>query len=198
MIPIYQGIDVSNLDDNLKWADIILNTYPDFILLEIGKSTNNQLKINNYFWQDYNWLKKHEILIGAFWESGAKDKKQFDQEIKLLSNLLQTQNFQFDFPIYYKNNIKSIDKFEQTKNIKKVLDYFNNCKIPMGFGCSFDQLNNNLNYTQLVNYSLWISQEDTSCTSKLPYDIWQYKKQIMPNINLNYTYNLINQDLKLK
>lgn len=192
MIPLYQGIDVSNLDDDLNWVDIILNTYPDFIFLEIGKNINHQLKINNHFWQDYNWLKNHDVLIGAFWESNSNDTQDFNQETKLLSSLLRTQDFQFDFPIYYKNNSLSRDKFEQTKNIKNILDYFNDINVPMGLGCSFDYLNNNLNYTSLTNYSLWISQEDTSCTSKLPQDIWQYKKEIMPNINLNYCYKLLN------
>lgn len=193
MIPLYQGIDVSNLDDNLNWADIFLKVQPDFILLEIGKNTNHELKINNHFWQDYNWLKQHDVLLGCFWTSESNCDEDVKDEIKLISSLLKTQDFSFDFPIYYKQNTNFCDdKFVQTERIKKILNHFNNSGVPMGLGCSFEQLNNKLNYASLIDYSLWISQEDTSCTSVLPYDLWQYEKEIVPNINLNYCYKTLN------
>lgn len=191
----YNGIDVSKHQGTINWDQLATDSNVDFVIIRAGYGRYYPSQIDAQFETNYQQAKEHNIPVGAYWYSYATTADEVRQEMAAFCKTIQGKSF--EFPLYfdqeYEKSIVALSNETRTEIVTTALKYLEEQGYYAALYCSADWINNKLNYTSLAAYDLWIAQYASSCTSKLPYGMWQYSskgsvKGISGNVDMDRCY----------
>ena len=195
MVSKYEGIDVSKHQGTINWNSLSQDGKVQFVIIRAGYGRYYPSQIDSQFENNYKKAKELGIPVGTYWYSYATTVDEVKQEIAAFLKTISGKSF--EFPVYfdqeYEPGIVALTNEQRTELVKTALTELEKNGYYAGLYCSTDWINNKLNYTSLSNYDLWIAQYSSSCTSKLPYGMWQYSSSgsvsgISGNVDLNHCY----------
>ena len=195
MVSKFEGIDVSKHQGTIDWQKVKETGKVQFAILRAGYGRYYPSQVDQTFEYNYQQAKKLNIPVGAYWYSYATNVDEVKQEMACFLKTVQGKSF--EFPLYfdqeYEPGIVALSNEVRTDIVKAALEELKKAGYTAGLYCSADWINNKLNYSSLTNCELWIAQYSSSCTSKLPYGMWQYSSSgsisgITGNVDLNHCY----------
>ena len=195
MVIKFEGIDVSKHQGTINWTQLSQDPKVKFVIIRAGYGKYYPSQIDSQFESNYKKAKELGIPVGAYWYSYATSINEVKQEMAAFLKTIKGKTF--EFPIYfdqeYEKGIVALTNNQRTEIVKAALEELENKGYYAGLYCSADWINNKLNYSSLTSYDLWIAQYGNSCTSKLPYGMWQYSskgtvKGISGNVDLDHCY----------
>lgn len=180
----YTGIDVSSYQKEIDWVNVKKDNI-DFAIIRAGYRGYGTGKIvtDSYFSANIKGATSAGVKVGAYFFSQAINEEEAKEEATYIVNLVKSYKVKLpiiiDTEYSNKNHDGRADDLsveERTKVVKAFCDKVSKLGYTPMIYASKNWFNNNLNMSELSQYSCWVAHYTSSNSTdyKGDYDIWQY------------------------
>lgn len=195
-----KGIDVSAYQGTIDWS-AVANYGMGFAILRITESGN---KADSQFERNYSGCKQHNIPVGVYKYSYAKNVSEAQTEAKYVINALSGKSL--DYPVFYDlewSAQRQLGRATVEKIAVAFLTLVKQAGFKIGIYCNSDWYQNVLTDT-LKTYDCWIARYPSNDNGEMQnrlkpsYGVgWQYScKATIPGINTKVDRSIFWKDYK--
>ena len=194
---IAKGIDVSEHQDRINWAEV-QNEEIDFVILRLGWIGNKENHtIDKFFKENYESCVRLGIPVGVYVYSYCETEEAAKSAAKWTSE--QLKNKKITYPVFIDmedSQIENLDVQTLTDISKTFCEELKTSGYSkVGIYANKNWLVNKLDASQLSKYNIWLAHYTDKTDYSGKYDMWQYTssgtvKGIMGNVDMNYSYKI--------
>ena len=190
----YSGIDVSELQGNIRWNTIDKNKV-NFAMI---RATYGSSGVDSQFINNMNGISQTDIAYGVYHQSSAQNAQEAINEANHFINTIKSFKLSYPLALKIENEFamqKGKDFF--TSVILAFLNVLRENRYYPVLSASAQMLNNNINTNRLANTDIWLA-ELTEKASETPnykrnVTMWQYSDRgniagINGNVNLDISF----------
>ena len=194
---IAKGIDVSEHQDRINWAEV-QNEEIDFVILRLGWIGNKENHtIDKFFKENYESCVRLGIPVGVYVYSYCETEEAAKSAAKWTSEQLKDKKI--TYPVFIDmedSQIENLDVQTLTDISKTFCEELKTSGYSkVGIYANKNWLVNKLDVSQLSKYNIWLAHYTDKTDYSGKYDMWQYTssgtvKGIMGNVDMNYSYKI--------
>ena len=194
---IAKGIDVSEHQDRINWAEV-QNEEIDFVILRLGWIGNKENHtIDKFFKENYESCVRLGIPVGVYVYSYCETEEAAKSAAKWTSEQLKGKKI--TYPVFIDmedSQIENLDVQTLTDISKTFCEELKTSGYSkVGIYANKNWLVNKLDASQLSKYNIWLAHYTDKTDYSGKYDMWQYTssgtvKGIMGNVDMNYSYKI--------
>ena len=194
---IAKGIDVSEHQDRINWAEV-QNEEIDFVILRLGWIGNKENHtIDKFFKENYESCVRLGIPVGVYVYSYCETEEAAKSAAKWTSEQLKDKKI--TYPVFIDmedSQIENLDVQTLTDISKTFCEELKTSGYSkVGIYANKNWLVNKLDASQLSKYNIWLAHYTDKTDYSGKYDMWQYTssgtvKGIMGNVDMNYSYKI--------
>lgn len=194
---IAKGIDVSEHQDRINWAEV-QNEEIDFVILRLGWIGNKENHtIDKFFKENYESCVRLGIPVGVYVYSYCETEEAAKSAAKWTSEQLKDKKI--TYPVFIDmedSQIENLDVQTLTDISKTFCEELKTSGYSkVGIYANKNWLVNKLDASQLSKYNIWLAHYTDKTDYSEKYDMWQYTssgtvKGIMGNVDMNYSYKI--------
>lgn len=174
---MFDAIDVSKWQGTVDWT-AVKNAGVGHAMLRAGYGSSPG-QTDPQFQRNAAACERHGVQWGAYWYSYATTPAAARQEARCCLSVLQglKPGMPVAYDIEYEPGILALDNAARTALVHAFLGEVEAAGYYGILYASTDFLRNRLNWRALTCYDVWAAQYGSTCTSPLPYGIWQYSSK---------------------
>lgn len=194
---IAKGIDVSEHQDRINWAEV-QNEEIDFVILRLGWIGNKENHtIDKFFKENYESCVRLGIPVGVYVYSYCETEEAAKSAAKWTSEQLKGKKI--TYPVFIDmedSQIENLDVQTLTDISKTFCEELKTSGYSkVGIYANKNWLVNKLDVSQLSKYSIWLAHYTDKTDYSGKYDMWQYTSLgtvngIIGNVDMNYSYKI--------
>ena len=194
---IAKGIDVSEHQDRINWAEV-QNEEIDFVILRLGWIGNKENHtIDKFFKENYESCVRLGIPVGVYVYSYCETEEAAKSAAKWTSEQLKDKKI--TYPVFIDmedSQIENLDVQTLTDISKTFCEELKTSGYSkVGIYANKNWLVNKLDASQLSKYNIWLAHYTDKTDYSGKYNMWQYTssgtvKGIMGNVDMNYSYKI--------
>ncbi|HAQ63590.1 MAG TPA: hypothetical protein DCR23_03920, partial [Ruminococcaceae bacterium] len=201
------GIDVSKYQYDINWQKVKAAGV-DYAIIRLGfrgYGSEGKMKIDNYFEKNLSGAKAAGVDVGVYFFSQATTVDEAVAEASLVVNTLKGRSLQY--PVYFDTEYSSspsrtgrADKISKQTRTQCAIAFCETVKkagYRAGVYASKSFFNDELIFSSISKYEIWVAHYTKSVTSFQPYRMWQYTdKGIIDGISTKVDVNISLYDYK--
>lgn len=181
------GVDVSKHNGNVDWQAVKNAGYGNFALIRAGYGGNYTNQDDKQFERNISECERLGIPYGIYLYSYALNTNDAKNEVEHILRLAKKCGKNFKYGIWFDmedaDNYKKNHGMPSNSTLVDICYTFCNKVEAQGFYvgiyASLSWLNNQLNNSKLDRFDKWVAQwNNTGCTYKKVYSIWQYTNSV--------------------
>ena len=208
------GIDVSKYQGNIDWQKVKAAGV-DYAIIRLGftgygtgTSIQDKARIDNYFEKNLSGAKAAGIDVGVYYFSQAISAEEAVYEASLVVNNLKGRGLQY--PVYFDTEFSSspnrdgradgLSKQTRTQCAIAFCETVKKAGYRAGVYASKSFFENQLIFSNISQYEIWVAHYTSEVTTFSPYRMWQYTSSgtingISGRVNVNISlYDYKNSD----
>lgn len=177
------GVDVSKHNGNVDWQAVKNAGYGDFAIIRAGYGGDYTNQDDPQFERNVNECERLGIPYGVYLYSYALNTNDAKGEVNHILRLLKKVGKNFKYGVWF--DMEDADGYKKKHGMPSNSTLVNICYTfceavenagyYTGIYASLSWLNNQLNNSKLDRFDKWVAQwNNTGCTYKKVYSIWQY------------------------
>ena len=181
------GVDVSKHNGNVDWQAVKNAGYGNFAIIRAGYGGDYSNQDDPQFERNVNECEKLGIPYGVYLYSYALNTNDALNEVNHILRLIKKCGKNFKYGIWF--DMEDADNYKQKHGMPNNSTLVDICytfcdKVEaqgfyVGIYASLSWLNNQLNNSKLDRFDKWVAQwNNTGCTYKKTYSIWQYTNSV--------------------
>lgn len=174
---MFNAIDVSKWQGTMNWGTV-KNAGVRHAMIRAGYG-NSVRQTDPQFKRNAAQCIALGIDWGAYWYSYATSPAAARQEARCCLSVLQglKPGMPVAYDIEYEPGILALDNATRTEMVKAFLSEVEAAGYYGILYTSTNFIQTKLNWRELACYDVWAAQYGSTCTSPLPYGIWQYSSK---------------------
>lgn len=178
-----KGVDVSKHNGNVDWQAVKNAGYGDFAIIRAGYGGDYTNQDDPQFERNVNECERLGIPYGVYLYSYALNTNDAKGEVNHILRLLKKVGKNFKYGVWF--DMEDADNYKKNHGMPSnstlvdicytFCEAVENAGYYAGIYASLSWLNNQLNNSKLDRFDKWVAQwNNTGCTYKKVYSIWQY------------------------
>lgn len=175
------GIDVSSWNGSIDWS-AVKNSGVSFVIIRCGYrgSATGALVEDSAFRGNIAGAQAAGLKVGVYFFTQAVNEVEGVEEASMVIEILK--NYGIGYPVFIdtENTVSGhgradkIDKASRTAAVKAFCQTIKNSGYSAGVYASKSWYYDNIDYSQLSNFKIWLAQYASEPSFGNHYDIWQY------------------------
>ena len=192
-----KGIDVSKWNGNIDWT-AVKNSGINFVIIRCGYrgSSTGVLVEDSMFRSNIQGAKAVGLKVGIYFFTQAISEAEAVEEASMVLSLIS--GYGVNYPIFIdteraNGRADGLDRATRTAVCRAFCETIRNGGYTAGVYASKAWFNDNLNYSSLSGYKIWLAQYASEPSFGNRYDMWQYSEKgsvsgISGKVDMNISY----------
>lgn len=182
-----KGVDVSKHNGNVDWQTVKNAGYGSFAIIRAGYGGDYTNQDDPQFERNVNECERLGIPYGVYLYSYALNTNDAKGEVNHILRLLKKVGKNFKYGVWF--DMEDVDGYKKKHGMPSnatlvdicytFCESVENAGYYAGIYASLSWLNNQLDNSKLDRFDKWVAQwNNTGCTYKKVYSIWQYTNSV--------------------